>query len=427
MASSDEPAAQGRSWTPPEPREAIGRFLSGPVGDPLPVGSLQLLGLGAIRERLGERWPRVASMIALAAEHIISRRLTPVDLHVAIDEERYLLIFGDVDEPTARRRAEEIAAEIHERLCGSLPGGGQLQVTSFVRMMPRSRVDGAVSRDGALGLYHESRAAEFSGQIQTMGNHVQAKVDQSAAWRDDTKIRYEPLWNVRSQVISAYRVVAVHGVSDRRLYPLEGDWSGDDERRCFLDCLHLRGAVDGFALLASRGERAVMSAQVSFSTLASSRLRESYKQIGRRLPDSMQRLLNLTICNVPPGLPEARLAEAIGSLRPLARAISLAVPLDPKRVSAVGDLGLYSVVTRIDSVKSPGERAAELAGFARRASLHHLSSVLIDVASTPLADAAVNAGFSYLGGQVISPLLAEPQPVHFFHPENKSLKEAAQG
>ena len=65
---------------------------------PRSVGQVQAVSLAALKDAVGEEWPRVASRAMLLAEHIIRLRLDPADVVVRTDDDGLIVWFDSADE-----------------------------------------------------------------------------------------------------------------------------------------------------------------------------------------------------------------------------------------------------------------------------------------------------------------------------------------
>lgn len=87
------------------------------------MSSLQTLDLDQIRLRFGRRWPAVRPKVLGIVEAAVQRELGKDDLYVAVSETVLHLFRIGLRRRDAERRGRLLAAEITERLCGTIPGG----------------------------------------------------------------------------------------------------------------------------------------------------------------------------------------------------------------------------------------------------------------------------------------------------------------
>lgn len=81
-------------------------------------GRLQLVGLQAVREKLGERWETALERVQAVAESVIRRRLSDSDSFRRGPDDDLIILFGELTGEEAWFKAKAIEQEIHERLIG---------------------------------------------------------------------------------------------------------------------------------------------------------------------------------------------------------------------------------------------------------------------------------------------------------------------
>jgi hypothetical protein len=80
--------------------------------------------------------------------------------------------------------------------------------------------------------------------------------------------------------------------------------------------------------MGDEGTRALVILCVHFETLSAAGRRRSYAQALRALPAVAKALLVIEISDVPDGVPEFRLLELVGTLRPFCRGVSARLRLE---------------------------------------------------------------------------------------------------
>jgi hypothetical protein len=124
----------GRKRAPPPPRPPVGAEFpgGGPTPDDFRLAIEQVLreeqgrfgirthvvSLIEFREAVGPRWPRLADKVMLIAEGVINLHLGSGNLYSRQGSDFFLLLFRNLPQAEARRRALVIAQELGTRLVG---------------------------------------------------------------------------------------------------------------------------------------------------------------------------------------------------------------------------------------------------------------------------------------------------------------------
>ncbi len=85
----------------------------------LPYGQINVIGLDKLRDKLGNRWPKIKDKIHTAANKIIRSHMTATDVFVQYAECEYLIVFGTIPSEVARLKCVRIAEEICAYCLGS--------------------------------------------------------------------------------------------------------------------------------------------------------------------------------------------------------------------------------------------------------------------------------------------------------------------
>ena len=83
------------------------------------AGRLQFIGLDAIRDELGSRWPAFADRVFDIAEKTISKRIAECDVFSRDENDNFVICFAQLDEAEASFKADHIAEEIRQKFLGA--------------------------------------------------------------------------------------------------------------------------------------------------------------------------------------------------------------------------------------------------------------------------------------------------------------------
>src|SRR3546814_8336032 len=82
----------------------------------LPAGTMQLIGLGGVKQQLGDKWGQRSEQIIGLVEGIYRRRLDATDVFYKVDDENYLILFTRLGRQEAAFKAKVIADEIQKQI-----------------------------------------------------------------------------------------------------------------------------------------------------------------------------------------------------------------------------------------------------------------------------------------------------------------------
>src|SRR5262249_3879215 len=135
-----------------------------------------------------------------------------------------------------------------------------------------------------------------------------------------------------------------------------------------------------------------------FDTVATITHRNQFKEAIRALPESARSFLTVELCGVPTGTPASRILEVIGVFKTVCRLIMSRVPFDHRAIGMVPQGPVIAVSTSIDLSHADENLISRLTQFTERARRHQLNTVLNRQGTPAIAAAAVQCGFTHVGG-----------------------------
>lgn len=429
LFGEEEASRQARAARParPQPSGEAGQRSIGSLTNldrsKIAAGSLQLIGLNGIREKLGDNWPRLSVGIHRLVESVLQRRLDVTDAYYRVDEESYLVLFTRLQRTEAEFKATVISKEIQTLILGEAAAESGIAVVSRVTEIDRELV---LEKIGSLQelldhVRQKTAEEEAAANAATINASIAAQEDISVAGPDlDSDLgqlfqrtsheaflqhcttRFQPLFGMRRRVFGSYLTITINQHTGRVVRV------GDDplldkphELPFALDRFMLGAGMMGLHRMLQNGMQAKVVIAVGYETLNVSRLREVYFARIKDLPEGLRRYLAFALYNIPPGTPASRIAELLAYLRPLAALHVLHIPFDPKLIDIYAGVGCYGFSTEIPSGLEPMRLQRDLALFARRATLGRHESILANVNNFDIMHAATAAGFGVLWGDAI--------------------------
>ncbi len=421
----------------------------------LPAGTMQLLGLTGLRQSLGPAWAENAEKVYRIVDNVLRRRLDVTDAFYKVDEETYLVLFTRLDRPAAGFKAKVIADEVERLALGELPDGNRISVLSAVAEVDRGMILEKIQSLPDLVRYvRAASAAELAappavpvapGEVLLFGEAPEtadsepadgganatapavtgagpdlADLDQSlsglfqrktvAMFLKECRAGFQPCFSLKRRSFSVFFAVAMHGPSGRPAHLVHDPLLETPEELPFqIDRYVLTSGLLGLHRMLGNGERGLVILNAAFSSLAQSRQREAYFARLREVPSGVAKYLGFSLRDIPPGTPASRVAEIMAYLQPFGGTRLLHIGPDFHLIDSYAGSGCHGVVTAMPHHETDlAKRFQQLGNFTKRAQLHHLESILAEAGSQDDVSAGVAAGFTYLLGDAIAPILDTP-------------------
>lgn len=294
------------SLTPP------GISPAAPVPRVVVAGKVRLIGLDAVRQALGPRWPAMKERAVQTAEHVVRRRVGAQDSYSRTEDGGIIICFGDLTEEEASFRAAMISREIRQRLIGVEDVPSETNVRAIVTSFPEPE-PGAVplarlieeQLDGRRAAIEDNARGVLTAALRTLATQffdVQHRLGTPIA-------RYAQLPAPDEQKIVAALMSLPPG----------------DAVQCDIDLLRLRVVADDLASAAGAATKLPVLLDVSFDVFAGRASSEPYLAHLRGLPPTVRQNVILMISHIPPGVLRGRLTDCARTLRPHVREVGFRV------------------------------------------------------------------------------------------------------
>lgn len=413
----------------------------------LQAGNLQMIGLQAIREALGDEWVQRRDTIHNIVEGVIRKRLDAGDAQFRLDTDEYLVMFLNLTTAQAKTRAAQIAEEAQRLILGEIPDC-DFQIASSVAEVDRDFVASKVDSLHELVSHikansrNEATAAGggASGEVLLFGDEPIAcgveesapsakpmmgagpdltDLDQSltslfqkktsAAFLKECQAAFYPNFSTKRRSFSFYTVTVTHIPTGRAADASDPMLEDPYELEFLLDRYRLTTALLGLHRMVTGGHHGIISIPVTFGTLAQARTRNIYLSRFNDLPAGLFRYISLIITNIPNGTPASRIADAINYIQRFCSTRVLEIAADPRLVDLYASTGCQAMATALPTdIADPTARAVALANFAKRVSWHKMESVLFNVSRQDDIQIGTAAGFSFLIGDAVAPMITTP-------------------
>lgn len=428
-----------------------------PLPRKIQAGNLQMIGLEAVREALGEEWQKRRATIHRIVEGVIRDRIEAGDTHFHLDNDDYLVLFVQLNHAQAKARAAAIAQEAERLILGELPEHTisiassvaevdsdflSRQVHSMDELLQHVKTGGAETAaetgntSGDVLLFgdepvqdgYAAAAPQRTAPVMGAGPDL-ADLDQSldalfqrktsAAFLKECQASFYPNFSTRRRAFSFYTVNVTHMPTGRIADASDPMLEDPEELEFLLDRYRLTTALLGLHRMVTGGHKGFISIPVSFATLATARTRNIYLSRFKDLPAGLFRNLSIVITNIPNGTPSSRIADAFNYIQRFCAVRILDIAPDTRLIDLYAQTGCQGFATALPTtIADPAARFQALAAFTKRAAWHKMESILWNIVDATGLDLGVNAGFSFIFGDAVAPQIATPghrQALRFDH------------
>jgi hypothetical protein len=392
MSTVEGPAAAPRidRVVSSETRDALAR-LEG--ADVLRAGGANLIGLDAIRSKLGDRWPAKRSRVWEHVERDLEKRLAPTDMVLRLDEVNFLVAISGASRFAAQATCLHALKDVLQFFLG------ETRMTD-IAVCAVSSVEGGVVTSAPL----DPAAIEREAAAPTV--HDRALSDQAAEeWRPplagrthlsnffgvkrhpiEVRIAVEPVVNLRRDLVTSFLIDrdAVPGVTD----------PGD---RLQVDAAVLTYAVSLLQEHKARGGKLTLHLPVSYSSIASVKAREATLRMMRHMQSIARETALIEIDDLDAGIPPSRLLEVVSLIKPFCLGVLGRVRPTRKALDAVKGCGLKGLVLDADGGigRTPAEDAIILRAFVEAGGVIAPNLIVHGLADPVMVDIAKAAGLTH--------------------------------
>lgn len=217
------------------------------------------------------------------------------------------------------------------------------------------------------------------------------------------QMSFTPVWNVRKDLVTAY----VPNFIDARLQNGPDDEASGDICSAQNDAAVLVRVKQVLRQTIESGLGALMILPVHFWTLENQGLRGAYLEALSNVPAPHRQFLLFEVRQIPADASRFRLGEALRYLRGRCRNALARVPITESGLSRYKTAGFFGLT--VEQPQGGDQRVSKvldkLAGAAEAAHLHlHMTGLSRRALLLP----AITAGFEYLSGPAVAPIIPSP-------------------
>lgn len=294
---------------------------AGPRNAVVSASKIHLLGLDAIKARLGNKWSRMSDLVHRYFEAAIRREMGPGDTFCSSGELSYLILFRDLTISETRLKCAVVVEEVCRKLFGDQKE--EISIRSLIAPMDvvdldefdgRTRVDATLERDGQEMLFGSK-----SGLQQDKAETLQVEMLAPPPPRHTVAIRkpsflFRPLWDSARSAILIY-ICQVLPETVRSDAPFSVPYSTDTpEDQVVLDEICLQECLRRAGELRCAGLRVLLAVPIHFSTLCRPKNWSRYRARCEAVAPELFRDIAFLLFGFESGVPHIRLTQEFPKL-----------------------------------------------------------------------------------------------------------------
>jgi hypothetical protein len=379
------------------------------------AGRVNFIGLSKIRDKLGDRWPKLAERADDITRKAIERRLIEADVYTKYKELHYLIIFAQLTHEQAQLKCALIAEEITKKLLGDDITPELLEVKTMV-----SQLEGKFEFEDVPDI--EALAAKLG---EAPAPAAEAKED--SWWEDDetsdplakVQLVYRPMWDVKRNAVTTFVCAPALPGPAGRLLVGEAEIPRLDQPAVALrlDQLVQKRVIGDLRKLVEAGQQQLLCLPVHFETLAVNQRRMAYiERCQRGIPPLGIKLLVFELTGVPDGIPQNRLFELATSLKRFSRGVLLRTTLAQPwfRPPAETGISAMGIEHHAGSAVPEAKLIGDMERFATGAKKAGLATYVHGLRTISLTTAAIAAGFDFVDGDIVTSVVEQPRGAYAY-------------
>jgi EAL domain-containing protein (putative c-di-GMP-specific phosphodiesterase class I) len=384
------------------------RFAASPAL--LERGCVNLIGLEEIRAGAGPRWEKMQPSICAHLESLLRQTLGPADFFAQLDATSFLVCTPGTTQEESQVLCMRVSHELHTNLLGACD-------LDQIRVARAASFDGNALEVEVIAGEDLIRLAGQAGIMIPSGRPHPARSSlpnsKTGAHKVQHTHKFVPMWDVQKEAITTYRCVTVEDHTEFDRTQTNAQFKADVGAML----ARVRHAARTLTESVKTGQRFLMSIPISYDLLGSPVARMEVSSICRGLSSELRPYLVFEIAELPCGVPQFRLSELVGSLKPFCRGVSAILRSDVAGCSGYQGTGLYAIgqsfAPAVPDTTEIGckEFESSVLCLSAAAKKLHLRSCVLDVPNLAAVRCARDAGVNSLSGSLIGPAAVIPGPI----------------
>jgi hypothetical protein len=383
-------------------------------------GCVYVIGLGEIKNQFGVRWDRRKEMVWTRLDNLLRQKLGPTDLYVRINDLSYLVSLPSARQEEAEVVCLRIAHDLHAGLLGDCRPA-DLQVSRITRFHEDTIETVPVGAADDLSFLPEDDAGPPGEDLPL----------PPTGWRRSNEIEYPevdyrfvPIWDARKEVVSSYRCAPQFDSFLASHLPAV-------ERAKFDLAVILMSIRHCAEMLSPRrrvGGKFMVWIPVPFDVLCAPLARTEISALCRNLASGLRPYVVFEIADLPYGVPQSRLLELTGALKPFCRGVVAHLPARIANYGAYLGVGLQAIGLSLSARGAGGtDMESEIFKLCAAARRQNIMCFVFDVPGEEVLQSARALGVNLFSGSLIGAPLEAPAPARRLRARDicKSLPEVS--
>jgi hypothetical protein len=369
-------------------------------------GCVYIVGLNEIRRQTGERWERLKEMIWTRLDNLLRQKLGPTDFFIRVNDVAFLVSMPSVKREEAEIFCLRVAHELHTGLLGPCEAAN-LEVSRTIRFYDNTIETAPVDR-AERGLPGAAGEAIENPPAPEPAHPVLDNGGDNRIHDIEVCYRFMPIWDAQKEAVASYRCLSLFD-------PALVESLGFDQRAKFELAATMMRLRYGTGMLSQRlavAAKFLLWLPVSYEMLSSPGARMEISALCRGLTAELRNYIVFEISDLPYGVPQSRLSDLIGALRPYCRGVVACLPARIANYGAYLGVGLQAIgLSLLAGMASGTEMESEMFKLCAAARRQHIMCFVFDIPTEELLRAARALGVNMMSGPLIGSPLEAPAPV----------------
>jgi hypothetical protein len=373
------------------------------------TGRVQVINLEKIRDQLGEKWDKRATIAHQIVCAAIDRRLAPDDIYSQYSDLDYVIVFANLDKKQAQLKSVLIAKEIAMKMLGNDDHTNFIEVNTLA-----AKANGQVSFE---------KLPSIADLAQDMESPQEPKYvvpdgaeDNLPLQNEDIQFIFRPIWFVKHHVVSTFLCIPVRDIGQGSYvssYSVLHD-SNDSSQIFELDILTAQAVNRELVRAHNEGNKALFAIPVHFETLANHNRRTTYFETCRTALKQADNEIIFEVVGLPDGVPDSRVVDILSPLKPLSRSVLARFSIEHRDFMGFHAAGVHGVgIDLFEYAEGEKKLLKDMEKFVAAANKSALKTYVHGVHSLSLNTAAVTSGFDYIDGYVLTSVSESTEGAYF--------------
>jgi hypothetical protein len=366
-------------------------------------GCVNLIGLGEIKAEVGPRWEKVGASVLAKLESLLHQKLSPTDFYTQVDDMSFLVSMPSATREESQVFCLRVAHELRVSLLGSCEIG-RLRISRVTDV--RNDVLASAPITG-LQLAALAKTARLDEEVRRAAPNQKTVSGIGSGAKRVFCHKFTPIWDAQQEAVTTYRCISAEP---------DASCAASPDVQAMLDlAVTLARIVTATEILGKHlesGQRFLMWIPIAFNVLTSPVGRMEIAGVCRNLSSDLRPYLTFEVSDIPFGVPQSRLSELVGSLRPFCRGVAAHLPARIPNYGAYLGAGLQAIGLSFSGSGVNGtEMGSELFKLSLAAKGQRIKSFVFDVPHHDLVRSSRDLGINHLSSPLVGEALNAPMLV----------------